>query len=419
MSPTPSDEDEYDELDDDIEDSHQEVDAIRPVYVRDKLGQYTTSDTWSSSGTMAQMIQQAATKNLQSEYVPEYGEALDEEETIEENAMDSLKKIVSRQTAETIRLADGSRLQVDMTTANALLGVHGALNIHNQKKMADTLNSNKAGFAKMAKFAFKQFGSRPGKVGIPNTGVQEGSLKLAKKPFDAGDDKIGPNDKAKKREARELTRSTGPSDQGGRGRATGSWGDRGKGSTPARGSGNRGATTRPHARDLRNKRTDYSEYTPDHGETFAEDDANAQRIAARAAIQKRVNASRKRGGLTSAGHRDMTRRVAAGKHDPTQSSSQNPSGSYSRGEQKAAQVRAAANRAKRAAARRGAPAEEYVGEASDEKEYDNHPWTKGDLSPKQVRAKLDLAKKIAKERARKRLGGGSPDVEYDDKIGRG
>ena len=53
MSPTPSDEDEYDELDDDIEDSHQEVDAIRPVYVRDKLGQYTTSDTWSSSGTMA------------------------------------------------------------------------------------------------------------------------------------------------------------------------------------------------------------------------------------------------------------------------------------------------------------------------------------------------------------------------------
>jgi hypothetical protein len=198
------------------------------------------------------MIQQTATKNLQSEYVPEDGEALDEEgtidelskktlgrytkksaadlgnlermkgfnahvrrsnragrrlssatqdadnkhsereiknrkvgigravnrlakteETIEENAMDTLKKIVSRQTAETIKLDDGSRIKVDMTTANALLGVHGALNMHNQKKMADTLNSNKAGFAKMSKFAFKQFGSRPGKVGTPSTGVRE------------------------------------------------------------------------------------------------------------------------------------------------------------------------------------------------------------------------------------------------------
>ncbi len=79
MSPTPSDEDEYDELDDDIEDTHQEVEAIRPLYVRDKLGHYTTSDTWSSSGTMAQMTQQAATKNLQSEYVPEDGEVLDED----------------------------------------------------------------------------------------------------------------------------------------------------------------------------------------------------------------------------------------------------------------------------------------------------------------------------------------------------
>jgi hypothetical protein len=317
------------------------------------------------------------------------------EETIDENAMDSLKKIVSRQTAETIRLADGSRLKVDMTTANALLGVHGALNIHNQKKMADTLNSNKAGFAKMSKFAFKQFGSRPGKVGTPNTGVQEGSLKLANKPFDAGDDKIGPKDKAKKREARELARSTGPSDQGGRGRATGSWGDRGKGSTPARGSGNRGATTRPHADDLRNKRTDYSEYTPDHGETFAE-----------------------------------TENVV-------------PGGSYTKAERKAAADRARAARFKRDVARmtkdhrkvdpappqkpnsaqRAGRKGEYVGEASDEKEYDNYPWTKGDLSPKQVRAKklvqLKLVKKMARERARERKGGGTSDVKYDEKIGRG
>lgn len=175
MSPLPSDEDEYDELDDDIEDAHQEVEAIRPLYVRDKLGHYTTSDTWSSSGTLAQMTQQTAVKKLESEYVPEDGQVLDEDaETIEENAMDTLKKIVSRQTAETIRLADGSRLKVDMTTANALLGVHGALNVHNQKKMANILNSNQAGFAKMSKFAFKQFGSRSGKVGTPNLSAGEG-----------------------------------------------------------------------------------------------------------------------------------------------------------------------------------------------------------------------------------------------------
>lgn len=172
MSPTPSDEEEYDELDDDVEEKHQEVDAIRPLYVRDKLGQYSTSGTWSSSGTMAQMIQQAATKNLQSEYVPEDGEVLGEEkEALEENAMDTLKKIVSRSTAETIRLADGSRMKVDLTTASALLGVHGALNIHNQKKMAEILSSNKAGFAKMSKFAFKQFGAPAGK--LANAPVKE------------------------------------------------------------------------------------------------------------------------------------------------------------------------------------------------------------------------------------------------------
>lgn len=158
----PSDPDEFDELEDDLDRTHTEVDAIRPIYVRDKLGQYTTAaGQVTSSGTMAQMMQQAATKNLQSEYMQE---EVEEEVVIDENAMDTLKKIVAKKQAERVRLEDGSIMNVDMTTANALLAVHGALNVHNQKKMASSLNSGKAGFAKMSKFAFKQFGAPLGKL---------------------------------------------------------------------------------------------------------------------------------------------------------------------------------------------------------------------------------------------------------------
>lgn len=431
MSPTPSDEDEYDELDDDIEDTHQEVEAIRPVYVRDKLGHYTTASAWSSSGTMAQMTQQAATKNLQSEYVPEDGEVLDEEETInelskktlalytksaahnldikskdhgyktglrkagrgpkepsplggmkpagpddherklsrtrrnrrvgigravnrlakeeyalEENAMDSLKKIVSRQTAETIRLADGSRLQVDMTTANALLGVHGALNIHNQKKMADTLNSNKAGFAKMAKFAFKQFGSRPGKVGTPNTGVREANEVIYTK--------------AERKAAADR------------------------------------------ARAARFKR-DVARMTKDHRKV---DPAPPQKPNSAQRAGRKEEYVREDDGLS-----DRLRRHYSGGNDESDAKRKLIANRQRIADQKKAREDAI----KKKAAEQG----QRIGEGSDEKEYDNYPWTKGDLSPKQVRAKLELAKKIAKENSRKRKSGKTSDVKYDEKIGRG
>jgi hypothetical protein len=351
MSPVPSDEDEYDELDDTEEDEHQVIDAVRPLYVRDKLGHYTTSDSWSSSGTMAQMTQQAATKNLQSEYVPEDGESLDEEEnidelskktlahytkraakdlgdtefnrgaaaatgmakssqlkrtrrnrsvgigravnrlakeeTIEENAMDTLKKVVARNTAETVRLADGSRMKVDLTTASALLGVHGALNIHNQKKMADILNSNKAGFAKMSKFAFKQFGSRSGKVGTPNLPVGEA---------------LSPENLRQ----REYSR---PRKSGNLGSPIEKKGVQAPDPRRSKEGGDSYTRRDPHigARGVKKvrgaSRPQTSEYTPDHGETFAE-----------------------------------TEKVV-------------PGGRYTNKEQKAAAERAKANRAKRAAAR--------------------------------------------------------------------
>lgn len=481
MSPIPSDEEEYDELDDDIEDAHPEVDAIRPVYVRDKLGQYThAGGLISSSGTMAQMTQQAATKNLQSEYVPEDGEVLDErslstEETfdeatrsaknlgyddktanktkfgpgtrkhggadwqsrpdsgeedaadkknpdreshqkyrrarglgnvsgghgnpkatiqakdqhrkvqqflkrkvvedsysyeidaLEENAMDSLKKIVSRQTAETIRLADGSRLKVDMTTANALLGVHGALNVHNQKKMADTLNSNKAGFAKMSKFAFKQFGSRPGKVGTPNTGVREDydAISEVLNQHDIHEPGSRANQDTKTLELNDKIRQRSP------------------------------------------------EYRREQAAKKKRRDAERAAEKADPGGIKRGNAERLAKAKADAARRKKERLAAkkSGKEVPSPYTAHAGT----------ARARPAAPRKSRAGL-----ASEYTpdhgetfGEASDEKEYDNYPWTKGDLSPKQVRAKLELAKKIAKERARKRKGGGTSDVKYDEKIGRG
>ena len=374
MSPTPSDEDEYDELDDDIEDTHQEVEAIRPLYVRDKLGHYTTSDTWSSSGTMAQMTQQAATKNLQSEYVPEDGEVL-EEEALEENAMDSLKKIVSRQTAETIRLADGSRLKVDMTTANALLGVHGALNIHNQKKMADTLNSNKAGFAKMSKFAFKQFGSRSGKVGTPNTGVQEGLDEwvpdsgpgLAAQRSHEAD--IASRQRTKKYRMNQAAKTADRAKEQAANRADPGGVQRGNAERLAKQKAAMAAakaarlsaakagkpkpspytahagTSRARSAAPRKSRTQTSEYTPDHGETFAE-----------------------------------TENVV-------------PGGSYTEAERKAAAKRAKAKRENRAAERKKKKT------SNDDSDYDkgNYPgyWTDKDEEYQKIKSQIkELASRI-------------------------
>jgi hypothetical protein len=266
------------------------------------------------------------------------------EETIEENAMDSLKKIVSRQTAETIRLADGSRLKVDMTTANALLGVHGALNIHNQKKMADTLNSNKAGFAKMSKFAFKQFGSRPGKVGTPNTGVREANEVIYTK--------------AERKAAADR------------------------------------------ARAARFKR-DVARMTKDHRKV---DPAPPQKPNSAQRAGRKEEYVREDDGLS-----DRLRRHYSGGNDESDAKRKLIANRQRIADQKKAREDAI----KKKAAEQG----QRIGEGSDEKEYDNYPWTKGDLSPKQVRAKLELAKKIAKERARKRKGGGTSDVEYDEKIG--
>jgi len=83
-------------------------------------------------------------------------EAIRENADLTENVVDDLKKIVSQHQASKVALADGSSLKVDATTAGVIMGVLGKLNINNQVQMSARLAKNKAGFNKMAAFAFKQ-----------------------------------------------------------------------------------------------------------------------------------------------------------------------------------------------------------------------------------------------------------------------
>jgi len=165
-SPNPSDEDEES---DELDRTHQEVDAIRPIYVRDKKGGYThdPGSNWKSSGPLSKI---PTGKSLLGG--TEGPGAVSESEELIENVMDSLKKIVMKKTASAVRLNSGANIKIDTTTASAILGVHGALNPVNQKKMAELLSKDPASFQKMAKFSFKQFGGplRPGK--LANTPVK-------------------------------------------------------------------------------------------------------------------------------------------------------------------------------------------------------------------------------------------------------
>ncbi len=133
-APLPSDADELDDADENtrnVDDDSAEsmvAKAIKPIYKKRDDGSYT----------------------LNTE------EIIRQDQELVENAIDDLKKIVTKSQAGTIKLKDGSRVKVDLTTASVVLGVHGALNKNNQVKMAQILAQDKAGFAKMSGFALKQ-----------------------------------------------------------------------------------------------------------------------------------------------------------------------------------------------------------------------------------------------------------------------
>ena len=78
------------------------------------------------------------------------------EENLNEDAISHLQKVKAFQTDKPLYHKDGSQTKVDPTTANALLTVHGALEPHNQKKMADALEHSKAKFHRILDFTWKK-----------------------------------------------------------------------------------------------------------------------------------------------------------------------------------------------------------------------------------------------------------------------
>jgi hypothetical protein len=78
------------------------------------------------------------------------------ESYLSEGIIDSLNNIVKRKQASSIKLKDGSKIMVDMQTANLMTRVHNALNDANKKKFADAIGKNETTFMKMLDFAWKQ-----------------------------------------------------------------------------------------------------------------------------------------------------------------------------------------------------------------------------------------------------------------------
>ena len=85
-----------------------------------------------------------------------YEEIDAELESLDESVLDSLRNIVKKKGAQTVRFGDGSRSKVDAFTASALVQVYDKLNKQNQKKFADTINKTQDGFMKMMDFAMSK-----------------------------------------------------------------------------------------------------------------------------------------------------------------------------------------------------------------------------------------------------------------------
>lgn len=100
-------------------------------------------------------------KNRSADYSETDGQDVYEEidaelESLDESVLDSLRNIVKKKGAQTVRFGDGSRSKVDAFTASALVQVYDKLNKQNQKKFADTINKTQDGFMKMMDFAMSK-----------------------------------------------------------------------------------------------------------------------------------------------------------------------------------------------------------------------------------------------------------------------
>lgn len=80
---------------------------------------------------------------------------VEEIESIEEN-LQHIKDIVDNRQSKKLKFADGSSMNVDLTTASAIHNVHTKLNDQNKAKFAAMLGHSKEQFAKAADFSLKQ-----------------------------------------------------------------------------------------------------------------------------------------------------------------------------------------------------------------------------------------------------------------------
>lgn len=79
---------------------------------------------------------------------------MDSEVDLSEDVLGSLRDIVKKKQAQTVKFDNKKSIKVDMTTANALVQVHDQLNDANKKKFAAQLSKGPSSFMKMADFAF-------------------------------------------------------------------------------------------------------------------------------------------------------------------------------------------------------------------------------------------------------------------------
>ena len=78
----------------------------------------------------------------------------EEVELFEGKVMDSLKKIVDKKSAGSVKFENGKTLKVDMTTANAMLNLYKKINDKNKKKMEDQIEKSPEVFMKLMDVAF-------------------------------------------------------------------------------------------------------------------------------------------------------------------------------------------------------------------------------------------------------------------------
>ena len=78
-----------------------------------------------------------------------------EEEISEGTVMDQIRQMVQKHSMDDLKLDDGSKMPLDVQSANAVLMVYNAMNKGNQKRFEEKLSSSSKDALKMVKFAQK------------------------------------------------------------------------------------------------------------------------------------------------------------------------------------------------------------------------------------------------------------------------